>query len=176
LDSPETSELLKEEVSKLVDLHKRAGFFELIAEVTKRLGIYRFQWWKEEALWTLYALQEGVSRLRHSPGGEDRGNGTVRLIEYFMKLASDDPKMVIISGSTWILFDGTHQLGTIRKGEEDRKIIAFNETNDLALPPDPKFVRTLKKAFPGTLVSLKFRLRGEDLAKVAEGLGEDEHR
>lgn len=176
LDSPETSELLKAEVLRLVDLHKKAGFFELIGEIAKRIGVYRFQWWKEEALWTLYALQEGVSRLRHSPGGEDRGNGTVRLIEYFMKLASEDPKMVIISGSTWILFDGTHQLGTIRKGEEDRKIIAFNETNDLALPPDPKFVRTLKKPFPGTLVSLKFRLRGEDLAKVAEGLGEDEHR
>jgi hypothetical protein len=60
--------------------------------------------------------------------------------------------------------------------EMGSRIIAFNETNDLALPPDPEFVRTLKKPFPGTLVSLKFRLRSEDLAKVAEGLSEDEYR
>lgn len=126
LDSPEASDILKGEVSRLVDVHKRAGFFELVGEVAKRFGIYRFHWWGEEALWTLYALQEGVSRFRHLPGGEDRGNGTVRLIDYFMKLASDDPKMVIISGSTWILFDGTHQLGTILKGEEDRRSHLIN--------------------------------------------------
>jgi hypothetical protein len=176
LNSPETSDMLKKEISNLADVHRASGFFELIAEVAKGLLLLRTQFWKEDALWTLYALQEGVSRFRHQPGNEDRGNGTVRMIEFFRKLASSKPKMVILSGRTWILFDGTHSLKTIVKDGEERKVIAFNAENDLSLPPESKYVRTLDRHFPGTLVSLKFTLRSEDLAKVSEGLREDEHR
>lgn len=175
LKLPETSLQLKEEISRLADLHRKNGYFERIFEIPRRLSILRSRVWQEDALWTLYALQEGVSRFRHSPGGEDRGNGTVQMIEFFMKLASDDPEMVLLSGRTWILFDGTYSMKTIIRNGEERKIIAFNEGNDLNLPPDPKYVRTLDMPFPGTLVSLKFTLRREDLAKVSEGLRNDEN-
>jgi hypothetical protein len=175
LKLPDTSDRLKEEISKLADLHRKRGFFEKIIEIPKRLLLLQIRPWQEDALWTLYALQEGVSRFRHRPGGEDRGNGTVRMIEFFMKLASGEPRMVILSGRTWILFDGTHPLKTVIRNGEERKVIAFNVESDLNFPPDPKYVRTLDRAFPGTVVSLKFTLRNEDLAKVSEGLSEDEH-
>jgi hypothetical protein len=175
LASPETSDRLKEEISRLADVHRRRGFFDLVVEVTRGLLLLRTRFWQEDALWTLYALQEGVSRFRHRPGNEDRGNGTVRMIDFFRKLASGEPRMVILSGRTWILFDGTHSLKTIIRNGEERKVIAFNDQNDLNAPPDPRYVRTLDQRFPGTLVSLKFKLRSEDLAKAAEGLREDEH-
>jgi hypothetical protein len=170
LKLPETSYKLKEEISKLADLHRKSGFFERLIEIPYHLLVLRRRPWQEDALWTLYALQEGVSRFRHLPGNEDRGNGTVRMIEFFMKLASDEPRMVILSGRTWILFDGRHTLRTIMRGGEPRQVIAFNDENDLCLPPEPKYVRTLERSFPGTVVSLKFTLRNEDLANVSEGL------
>jgi hypothetical protein len=173
---PETSEKLKEEISRLADTHRRNGFFEKLAEITRHIGIFRVRWWQEDALWTLYALQEGVSRFRHLPGAEDRGNGTVRMIGEFLKLASNDPRMIILSGRTWILFDGKHSMRTVIRNGEERKVIAFNAENDLYLPPDANYVRTLDGNFPGTLVSLKFTLRNEDLAKVSEGLSEDDDR
>jgi hypothetical protein len=176
LKLPETSERVKAEISRLADLHRKKGFFDRLIEISQNLVLLRGRLWQEDALWTLYALQEGVSRFQYQPGGEDRGNGTVRLIEFFMKLASEDPKMVILSGRTWILFDGRHDLKTIIRGGEKRKVIAFNDENDLNFPPDPLHVRTLEENFPGTLVSLKFKLRSEDLAKISEGLKEDDHR
>lgn len=176
LKLPETSEMVKEEISRLADAHRKKGFFDRLIEISQGVFLMRGRFWQEDALWSLYALQEGVSRFRHSPGGEDRGNGTVRLIEFFKKLASEDPKMVILSGRTWILFDGKHDLKTIIRSGEQRKVIAFNDENDLSLPPDPNYVRTLNGDFPGTLVSLKFKLRTEDLAKVSEGLRKDDNR
>jgi hypothetical protein len=167
LKLPETSEKLKEEISRLADVHRAHGYFAILVSIPKRLLLIPTNFWQEDALWTLYALQEGVSRFRHLPEGVDRGNGTVRMIEFFMKLASDDPKMVILSGRTWILFDGSHTLQTIIKDGEERQVIAFNKENDLSLPPDWKYVRTLGRRFPGTLVSLKFTLRAEDLARSA---------
>jgi hypothetical protein len=174
LNGPETSNILKEEISRLADAHRNSGFFDLVVEIFRNFLRFRTRFWQEDALWTLYALQEGVSRFRHQPGGEDRGNGTVRMIDFFTKLASSAPKMVLLSGKTWILFDGTHSLKTIIRDGEERKVIAFNAENDLSKPPDHRYVRTLERNFPGTLVSLKFTLRNEDLARVAEGLNEDE--
>jgi hypothetical protein len=58
----------------------------------------------------LYALQEGVSRFTDTPGGEDRGNGTVRMIQFFTDLAGEEPEMALVSGKTYILFDGKYKL------------------------------------------------------------------
>jgi len=174
LKRPETSDQLKSEISSLADLHRRRGFFDTIVELARGLVAIPIRFWQEDALWTLYALQEGVSRFRHKPGGEDRGNGTVRMIEFFTKLASGDPQMILLSGRTWILFDGKYSLKTIIVDNEERQVIAFNPENDLAGPPDSRYVQTLSRSFPGTLVSLKFALRAEDLARASEGLSEDD--
>ena len=174
LKSPDTSDVLKSEISGLADRHRAAGFFDIVFEYARGLILANGRFWQEDALWTLYALQEGVSRLRHQPGNEDRGNGTIRMIQFFSELAPNGPQMVLLSGRTWIKFDGTYNLGTIMKPGGQRKIMAFNSENDLSKPPDPNFVRTLGRRFPGTLVSLKFILRREDLAKIHEGLDENE--
>lgn len=114
----------------------------------------------EELLWTLFALQHGISRL-NSDEDATRGQGTVDLIDSFQKLGSkydengnlENPIMSITSGNINILFDGTY---TIKENTDNLKIIAFNENNDLKESPDERFVRNTKNFFPGTVISIRF--------------------
>lgn len=128
--------------------------------------------WQREDLWTLYSLQEGVSRFKDTPEGIDRGQGTVHLIELFHKLGKrksgeETPKMCLISGSTYILFDGKYQMQPTERRGEKRKIIAFNKQNDLAKKPDSDYVKRFNGFFPGTLISMSFFLDKEYLKTLA---------
>jgi len=148
----------------------------LIGEHTKR-GLFQFkETWSEENLWTLFALQEGVSRLNINPG-DTRGHGTVSMIEFFLELSSKNaislPKMVLLSGNTYILFDGEYKLNNVKYGHETRKIIAFNDKNDLKYKPDSNYVKKLKYVFPGTLISMKFCLEEDFLNKKFRGKDEN---
>ncbi len=162
LNRPDTSEDLKRQISELALEHQRRGYFAIQVQ---NYGVL-IPIWQEESLWTLYALQEGVSRFRNKPEGIDRGNGTVKMIEFFSELASGQPRMALLSGKTHILFDGRYKIAPVQVGEETRKIIAFNDSNDLLQRPDEKYVRTLGNGFPGTLVSLRFQLKKSDLANI----------
>jgi hypothetical protein len=118
--------------------------------------------WRESDLLTLIALQGHVSS-KNTSESDTRGNGTVDLIEFFQKVheacssgSSIKPRMAIVSGSTFILFDGTYSMPS---DPQAKKIIAFNSENDLAKKPDPKFVRALHGTnFPGTAISIRFPL------------------
>jgi hypothetical protein len=162
LNRKDTPTLLKDRIGELASKHHSRGFFN-----------FRKSKWQEEALWTLYALQEGVSRFTGTPEGVDRGNGTVRMIQFFTDLAGEDPKMVLVSGRTYILFDGKYKLrDKLLPTGETRKIIAFNPENDLEQPPDGNYVASIPFKFPGTLVSLRFILHKGYLKKVREVVDE----
>lgn len=155
--------LLRQRIDRLVDIHTTKGWF--------RLG------WNREALWTLYALQEAVSRHQRDPAKlTDRGQGTADLITFFQELgqsdaAASEPRMCIVSGRTHILFDNTYLMALQPTDTgKDRRIIALNDSNQLEEPPNPKFVRTLRRYFPGTLISLRFFLDEEHLRKVRRTL------
>ncbi|WP_336775649.1 hypothetical protein [Paenibacillus sp. MMO-58] len=117
--------------------------------------------WDEEVLWTLYALQEGVSRLR-STQQKDRGVGTIKLIESFQTIGctvgGKTPEMSIISGNAFILFNNEYELGEVDVDGHKLRRIAFNESNDLEQPPNPRNVKKLKNFFPGTIVTMKLFL------------------
>lgn len=141
--------VLRERIERLVDKHRKLGFF--------------FRRWTPENLWTLYALQEGVSCTNAEAEPSGRGNGTVELIKYFQELGrvsqrDVQPKMTLISGSTQILFDDEYRIRERDVHGEPKHIIAFNSENDLELPPDERNVRRLRYYFPGTLLSLRFYL------------------
>lgn len=146
-------------VQKYIDLHQRAGMF--------RRG------WRREDLYTLVALQGCVSTKNNSPS-DTRGNGTVDLITFFEQMHSEcralqspGAKMVILSGSTYALFDGTFHMAPNAEGN---RIIAFNAVNDLRMRPDERFVRHLSGVnFPGTLISLKFPLSTSKSTEAATG-------
>lgn len=165
---------LSESLQQLPDVARlRLDIEALVAEHGSR-GWFGPQW-TEENLWTLYALQEGVSRHNDHPSRiGDRGRGTVDMITFFQKLGQSAaahavPKMCVISGSTHVLFDGRYEMQPqLTKANETRHIIAFNAANDLSQPPDPLSLTHLSRNFPGTLISLRFYLDKKNLAALEE--------
>jgi hypothetical protein len=160
LDRYNESEQMREKLRTLSDLHRKQGFFS-----------FGRASWDEETLWTLYALQERVSRYSNTPKGRDRGNGTISIIEFFNQLAGGAGRMCIASGRAFILFDGKYRLREMPHGDEMLKVIAFNADNDLTMPPDKEYVHRLENAFPGTIVSIRLKLDEAYLAKISADNG-----
>lgn len=125
--------------------------------------------WNEESSWTVFALQWMISRKKTDDN--DRGTGTIKFIESFTELGktinNEIPKMIILSGHTHILFDGTYTLKD-SKERKGTKVIAFNKTNDLNKRPDEKYVKLLNNKFPGTIISCEFYVDKEYLKKIKE--------
>lgn len=142
---------LRKEIESLVGKHTRKGLF-------------RKGYWTAESLWTVYALQGGVSRYHDEVAMGHRGTGTVRMMQFFLELGQSPsaprrPMMTIVSGGTQISFDGTYPMSDVQlPGGQTRPVVAFNSTNDLSRAPDPQYVRRIKGFFPGTIVSLNFYL------------------
>ena len=143
----------------------------LASDLAKRNVFGRSQRFSPRDLWTLYALQEGVSRFSPRPGKTSRGSGTVQMIDAFQTLGDSanpqyNPEMVVISGDTRIFFDNRYRLGPPSSGG-NRMVIAFNSRNDLSERPDPKHVNTLAAFVPGTVLSLRFFIDRRHLEKIA---------
>ena len=148
IGSTGTPPYVRNELLRLADAHERRGFF------VRRS-------WRREDLWTLYALQDGVSRFNDGTITTDRGVGTIKLIEWFQKIGGTDrecrpQEMAIVSGDTYIYFDGKYRMSSRSYGNEVRQVIAFNSTNDLELRPDGKYVKQIDNYFPGTIISIRF--------------------
>lgn len=152
---------LREKIQFLVDAHSSKGFFS--------------NQWNTEALWTLYSLQEGASRLvDDGEANKDRGQGLPDLVEYFQILGQsssqdEHPTMCLISGNVFIKFDNTYKIAKVTKDGKIRRQIAFNKENDLSQPPDNSKVRMMKRKFPGTVFSLRFYIDDSNLEKIKNG-------
>lgn len=127
----------------------------------------------EETLYTLFSLQQRVSRfaLRKEVV---RGNGTVAFLEAFQQLlvenmGQDKSLLSITSGKCSILFDGTYSFGEIKyEGGYKNKIIAFNPDNDLKKSPDHQYVRSIENGFPGTLISIELHISNTHISRKDE--------
>lgn len=123
----------------------------------------------EETLYTLFSLQQRVSRFEQKD--IVRGNGTITFIDAFQNIfESDNPKakslLSITSGKCNILFDGTYRLKTETFGTGYKnQVIAFNAENKLNKAPDRRFVRTLRNSFPGTVISMELYIDDALLTK-----------
>ena len=155
--------LLRKQIMALVEEHTKRKFFAVRA-------------WTEENLWTLYALQEGVSRYNDQAEHlGHRGFGTTEMIRMFQLLgqsrtATVQPVMCVVSGHTHIRFDNSVRLDLQPTGTgQQRRVIAFNAENDLRRPPERHYVHNLDHFFPGTLISLRFFL---DRGYLIEGGGQ----
>ncbi len=139
LTQPGVSSAFREQLEALATSHEQRRYFTIFGEK-----------WDRETLFTLYALQERVSRFTGLPGVKDRGNGTVDIIEFFSKLSGEKgAKMCIVSGHSYIQFDGTYTLGPVAKDDEELQVVAFNADNNLKEPPDRNYVYRLRSSFPG---------------------------
>ncbi len=140
-----------------VEKHEKAGFFSPT--------------WTVESLLNVVSLQGNISSKLDGPEN-DRGQGTVDLIEFFQEMSAEcaggkvKPAMSILSGRSLIKFDGTYRM----KFEMDvrRKVVAFNQRNSLIDPPDPKAVTTIAdEGFPGVMISIAVPLSG-DVVEIIE--------
>jgi len=158
LSAPETPEATRTQVTALVDKHASKSFF-------------LSQAYSPEDLWTLYALQEGISRFSPVPGEIDRGKGTVKMIQAFQALGATidqnlHPEMTLVSGSSCIRFTKRYQMREVAFEGGSRQIIAFNDTNSLDERPDSSHVHSLQGKFPGTLLTFRFFIDKRYLERV----------
>lgn len=122
---------------------------------------------EEETLWTLYALQEGVTTV---PSTEyvKRGNGSISFIEKFFNIKESVEmdsisKLSILSGNTSIIFDGKYELteGKNTHGEKCT-FMTFNKNGNIFDKPDKDYVKFVKYNFPGTIISAKILFNEDD--------------
>lgn len=150
---------------------------ERLAYYLERHNSFLSEEWSEEMAYTVFALQEGISRLRDKDieGYEGRGTGTVTLIETLNIIGRCEdgrcPEMTIISGQTYIKFDGKYCMNMVKFvddpvfGSGEKSIIAFNKENNIYKPADNTAVRQLKENFPGTVISLRIYLDNRYIMK-----------
>jgi hypothetical protein len=130
---------------------------ELSGKYTSR-NWFREKEFEEETLWTLYALQQGVT----SVPDRKRGNGSINFIESFFSLKGDMENddssfLTIMSGNTRITFDGKYKIVEIQKGNSGKpfKMMTFNDSGNIEDKPDEKYVTFADNFFPGTLITAK---------------------
>lgn len=146
---------------------------DLINMSKKHRKFFQKDRWSEDVLWTLYSLQEGVSRLRDPDKSPDRGNGTITLIHSFQEIGNTyhgkKAEMSVTSGNAHVIFDDKYRLEDKDIEQfgikEKRAVIAFNKENDLNIPPDKENVKRIKNFFPGTIISMKFYIDKEFLTE-----------
>lgn len=158
LANPEsTAKEVLERVQRIVYSH--IGFL-------RKLGIVRENY--EELIWTMMALQDGISSKRSATGvSSTRGQGIMDVIEFIdaIRSAQKETNLAILSGKSLVQIDFTYPIlnKTVGKHLEKRRIMTFNKESDLHLPPDDGFVKVLKGNFKGTVFSGKFVIDKEFL-------------
>ena len=139
-----------------------------ISEQYTKRKYFVFKEFEEETLWTLYAMQDGVTSVAPERFIR-RGNGSIQFIESFfnikgpMKEFDDVSKMTILSGNSSITFDGSYNITTGMVENEEFKYMTFNKSGKIEDKPDSKFVKYVNNYFPGTIISAKILFNEDDL-------------
>ncbi len=134
---------------------------KVLSEDYTKKGWLRKAEFEEETLWTLYAMQEGVTSRE-----KKRGNGSIQYIENFFKLKGNTEvdtvsKMMLMSGNSRILFDGSYKITekAIPGRQTPFKMITFNDSGQINDKPDKKYVTFAPHYFPGTLISARILIK-----------------
>lgn len=140
----------------------------LSKDFTKRKIFFNREF-EEETLWTLYALQEGVTSIAPE-AYRKRGNGSIQFIESFFNIKGKNgyedkvSKMAILSGNTSIIFDGKYAITERENSNGEKfKYMTFNDSGNIENKPDKKYVKYVDDYFPGTIISAKILFNEDDL-------------
>lgn len=132
-------------------------FHAMQKHATKVLKLDKYH--SEENLMTLYALQEGVSRLKFQ--NKDRGTGTMTFLRAFLDLGDFEkrsrnlvPRLLLFSGNTKLRYDNKFKPYL----KNDKHYLSLNEQNSLSLPPEKSHLGKLNVKFPGTFIVAKIYL------------------
>ena len=129
----------------------------------------------KDTLRTVAALQDKISRIHPTI---EEGNATLNgvglmtaIMNVFNPLFSSNvpeyqPSFTVLSGNAWI--SARHPYNK-SKGHYGERTLAFNEQNDIEIPPDAEFVKTLKNHFPGTIISIRFVIGANQIPILSKG-------
>ena len=113
---------------------------------------------------TLYALQEGISRLKYIE--QSRGTGTMKFINSFLSIGDYEnkekkyfPSLHILSGNTLLKCDNKFKSFLV----DGDYCLSLNLENDLSIPPQQSHLRPLIAKFPGTVLAIKIYLNKNHL-------------
>jgi hypothetical protein len=130
----------------------------------------------EEVLYNIMALQVRVST-KNFKLKDTRGHGSIKLLKLFQSLHSgfrklrgsdevdnnvNKPEMSIISGNSFLKFDGKYSLFNSIKTGESKPLLTFNHsTAEMYSPPDSDYVKKMEVTFfPGVFISIRVPLIG----------------
>lgn len=134
---------IQKEIKNVIDNHKKKNFLLLDNGFTESNAL------------TLLALQEGISsRLEFD---RSRGHGIIDFIEHCFEL-NENCKISMISGDTAIKIDKKYRISEVMFSNRTRRILAFNETNNLYEKPDKNYVYNLPLTFPGVIIETRIPL------------------
>lgn len=123
-----------------------------------------------ETLATVFALQDGISRL---PQIESKGGvGMMDMVQFVNDLGLTDlekhhPAISIVSGTSYVKFDDRFPMG-VRDGVDKPRLQWFNLGNTPKEPPAASNVFELPYRFPGTVLSIRFTFDQEFLRRLSE--------
>lgn len=149
---------------------------EIVEQIRRYQNAHRRTGLSPGTLATVFALQDGISRVRQGNGNPTGGTGLMDMVEFanavgWSSIPGNSPKVAILSGDTYIRFEAPYAQG-YGNASDNRRLQWFNPPNDVLEPPDPKHVLSLPRAFPGTLITMRFVLDGS--LRVEEGDRDDD--
>lgn len=122
----------------------------------------------KESLFTLYMLQEGISRRKYIK--ESAGHGTIPFINAFMELSEKEcdgniSDLAIISGKTMVRCLKKYEPVKVYNEDIERDIyvLSLNDENSLKKLPDKECLKDLESQFPGTILSARIYLSEKSL-------------
>lgn len=112
-----------------------------------------FEKFERESLFTMYMLNDGISRLKYED--ESRGNGTMRFLDAFITIGSFGAidkrfkcQLNVISGHTVLTCDNDmHSYKT-----NGLNVLSLNKESDFKRLPDKSYLTYNKEYFPGTIL------------------------
>lgn len=121
----------------------------------------------KDDLYTLYSLQDGVSRLKYED--ESRGHGTMNFIRAFITLGSFGkenpeykPHLNIISGKTCVHCDNEVE----PYNDNNNYLLSLNKEKDISLLPEENYLKHMQEYFPGTFLEVKIYLNKKYFSKA----------
>ena len=142
--------------------------YEKYRENNNKLGFVG-QSLPKESMFTIFALQEGISRLKYQ--NQSRGNGTMNFIRAFFELGvlGDEfpkykPVLSIFSGKTSLNCNNKYK--PIKK--DGLWILALNNERNLVGRQDSECIRYSYEYFPGTILHVSVFLNEDFFKKLSE--------
>jgi two-component sensor histidine kinase len=115
-----------------------------------------------DTLATLFALQDGITRVHDAVKEERGGIGFQDVLSFVSNLGDAnaegrDPRLTIVSGQSCIRLRRPYLIGE-RNGHGQPRLLWCNESNSPDQAPDPEYVFDIEDRFAGTIVGLSFVL------------------